>query len=313
MIEYDPMYPGFKKRSVLLYGFGRGTDTSQYLSDFGRETAKEIHRPFAKYANDKTILREVLSSFPGVPVRTFGVIQDHEYYGWEVKDAFWKVILDNEIVVVKPRRGSDGEGIKVCRAVDRNSAVLLARTMLNQNNQVVTEYLRQHALPAKIWPHSTNTIRMFVMRDVDMKFFLVRAVHRFGTEVSDTTDNWEQGGLSSLIDPETGVLGQAAQETKNGAAWHYAHPQSGVTIAGVEIPDWQAIRDTVLEMSQAIPYFDHIGWDVVLTEDGMRVLEINANTGMRSLQVHGGILKDSRVREYYASNQVFGVEKAYAS
>ena len=45
-----------------------------------------------------------------------------------------------------------------------------------------------------------------------------------------------------------------------------------------------------------------LGWDVVVTADGIRLLEGNANTGMNVLQVHGPLLSDPRIRRFYESH-----------
>lgn len=307
MIEYHPDFPGFKYRSVKVYEFDRDSDTTQYVSDMGRESFKALHKDVSKYANDKTLLGDVLHNYPTVPVKIWGVLKDGSYFTKDAKDKLSTVIHREGLVVVKPRFGSDGVGVSVCKATTRETAEFMAFTLMHLGNHVVTEFLHQDPYAEKLWPDAVNTIRIFVVRGDDNRFFLARAIQRIGTEKSKNLDNWEQGGLSARIDDETGVLGVAAQETPTGLAWHFAHPNTGATIAGVQIPGWSDVRDLVVAMSNSIPHFQHIGWDVVLTEDGPRVLEINCNTGMQSLQIHGPLLKEPRVRAFYARHGLWGL------
>jgi hypothetical protein len=48
-----------------------------------------------------------------------------------------------------------------------------------------------------------------------------------------------------------------------------------------------------------------VGWDVLVDRAGVPViLEANANPDVNLLQVHGGLLRDPRVRRFYAA---FGI------
>jgi D-alanine-D-alanine ligase-like ATP-grasp enzyme len=55
----------------------------------------------------------------------------------------------------------------------------------------------------------------------------------------------------------------------------------------------------VLELAAAVPYLPRVGWDVVVTTDGMALLELNTHPGVETLQVHGPHLRDPRVRRFH--------------
>jgi hypothetical protein len=60
-------------------------------------------------------------------------------------------------------------------------------------------------------------------------------------------------------------------------------------------------------MAQSVPYIPYIGWDVVITETGFRVIEGNANSDVDLLQVHKPLLVDPKIREFYRSYGMKGV------
>jgi hypothetical protein len=49
------------------------------------------------------------------------------------------------------------------------------------------------------------------------------------------------------------------------------------------------------------PYLPYVGWDVVVTDDGIRILEGNSNSGLDGIQHYGPLLADPRVRRFYES------------
>jgi len=49
----------------------------------------------------------------------------------------------------------------------------------------------------------------------------------------------------------------------------------------------------------------YVGWDVLITDVGPCLIEGNtANVGVRSLQVHGPLLADPRVRHFFEFHNV---------
>lgn len=65
------------------------------------------------------------------------------------------------------------------------------------------------------------------------------------------------------------------------------------------LPGWTSILDTVLRAAASSPFNPVCGWDVMVDETGTPViLEGNGNSGISLLQVHGGLLRNSRVRQF---------------
>ena len=180
--------------------------------------------------------------------------------------------------------------------------------VLNNKNAdfLMTEIIKQTGPLYDVYPNTLNTIRILTMYDSKTNTpFIVTAVQRIGTRKSTVVDNFTAGGISAKIDVETGIIGKGAHHP-NGSnlVWYESHPDTGVKFEGVKIANWSEIKDYVLKLSQEYFYIPYIGWDIVPMADGFFILEANSNSDVNLLQLHGGLLKDERVREFYKYHKV---------
>ena len=68
----------------------------------------------------------------------------------------------------------------------------------------------------------------------------------------------------------------------------YTHPDSGAEIVNTRIPGWGNIKKEVIEVADRLPYLNYIAWDLLLTEDGVCVIEANTSSGVNIIQLWGG-------------------------
>ncbi len=310
---------GYSPESYALYDLSPA-HAAEYLPDkarlksFSSDKATStffINGPFARNVlDDKLLFTELLAPTLSVP-RILGFIERGSLFvpgqgGPQgvlgLAEAFGSVIL-------KPSDGSRGRGIYRLdweprtlngRAVTPDGVLGLTGKL---DNYLVTEVVRQAAYAKTICPATTNTVRVITfMEPGTSEPFIARAVHRFGTFETQPTDNWSRGGLCAAVDLRTGVLGPGvkhAKRTQGKLEWQPHHPDTGEAIEGVRIPRWQGICDALLETVRKAPFLTYVGWDVAVTDDGFFVIEGNKNTDVDLLQVHGGLLKDPKVRSFY--------------
>jgi hypothetical protein len=112
--------------------------------------------------------------------------------------------------------------------------------------------------------------------------------------------------MSALVDMETGILGRAVRYSpeENKMVWFDVHPETKAPIQGVRIPNWETIKDTLIEIVENLPSLKYVGWDVVSTNSGLQVIEGNSFTDIDVLQVHQGLLADPRVYKFYKHHRV---------
>lgn len=199
-------------------------------------------------------------------------------------------ILERNDLVLKPALGDGGEGLLLVRKkagnfminnkmVDRKE---LIGNIRSRNNYVIQERFIQRGFSNHIYSGSVNTIRIATMIDpVTGKPFIGYAFHRFGTPESGFVDNVNQGGLFSLIDLDTGKLGKLADYSVSGwKKMHNHHPVSLKSIFDQQIPGWNSIVERVLAMARKMPYLKYVGWDLILSDDELYILEGNVSPGI---------------------------------
>lgn len=169
---------------------------------------------------------------------------------------------------------------------------------------MVTEFIYQGSFTKALYPLTVNTVRMLVVRDPETLLpHVVRTVQRMGTSSSYPIDNFSLGGLSAEIDIETGVLGPgvAAAGPYKGKRWDF-HPNTGEPISGLVVPNWADIIDRMTRLFLQVPYIAYCGFDLILMDDDVVVLEGNSFSQVRLFQMHRPLLPDPayvKVLEHY--------------
>lgn len=215
-------------------------------------------------------------------------------------------------VVLKPVFGGRGEGIvfasRDTEGVRLNGTSVtdrqFRRRMADIDGYLVAGFVEQADYAARLYPDATNTVRLLTMHEGG-EAFVASAIHRIGTAASAPADNCSQGGLTAAIDHETGCLSEATTIDPTRREWYASHPESGAAIEGTTVPGWERLCERVTDIAADLPYLPYLGWDVVVTgEDSFRVLECNNLVGVESLQAHGPLLADARVRQFYERHDV---------
>lgn len=329
-------HSGYRLESYSLYDLSPA-HAAEYLPDKVRfqsfsssrvASTLFINGSFARnILDDKLLFTELLADklpIPGILAliergETFAHVQDAHAQNALAQDKGAQDVLGlaeaHGSVVLKPSDGSRGRGIY---QLDRKPNLELnGRTVTpaevqeltkKLDNYLVTETVDQADYAKLIYPATTNTVRVITFIDPDTKEpFVARAVHRFGTNETRPTDNWSCGGLCALVDLQTGTLGPGvkhAKRTQGKLEWCSHHPDTDAAIEGVHIPRWEEICNTLLEVVRRAPFLVYVGWDVAVTEDGFFIIEGNKNTDMDLLQIHGGLLKDSKIQRFYEHHRV---------
>jgi putative polysaccharide biosynthesis protein len=225
--------------------------------------------------------------------------------------------------IVKPEDGLRGEGLFMLRYdtgefwVQRGRQVqefelekflegLHPGTHGNAGAMLIERRLEQGAFWRSLFSESANTLRLQTLWiPGEPEPFVARAVQRIGTVDTVPTDNWSGGGISSPVQLETGRLGagrihplKAPPERRGRSFTH--HPDTGAQIADVVLPHWERVTEVVLRAAASVPFNRMAGWDVLVDAEGVPViLEANGNSDVNLLQVHGGLLAEPRIQQFY--------------
>jgi len=290
-------------RAILLAMGFRQPETIAYIHE--RRILADPFSELARYLPLPDLLQRLAQSDAG-----HGYIIKPED-GWCGEDIILLTYRDGAFY---RRRGREEEAFDF----DGYMAGLEERARREQRDPsgvIVERRLQQGPFWGQLFPETANTIRLLTLWTLgDPAPFVARAVQRIGTADTVPTDNWSGGGISAPVDLATGTLGEGRMHPLKGKRPEQrfaSHPDTGARISGAVLPHWNEVMDAVLRAAASVPFNRMAGWDVLVDADGVPViLEANGNSDVNLLQVHGGLLAEPRIREFYESFGVLGHRRA---
>lgn len=181
-------------------------------------------------------------------------------------------------VFIKPVDGIGGYGTYKIKQEDLTNSDLIDSlfTELSRASFIIQKTIVQHELMANLNNSSINTIRIHTYRTPDGGIEVSSALCRMG-HGGAFVDNGSSGGLFVPVDLKTGRLEKHAYNyMANGGKTFVAHPDTGITYEGYELPFF---HDSLKLAIHVASFFDNviIGWDIAITKDGPIVIEGNYN------------------------------------
>lgn len=300
---------GFSSEKYRLYNFEENSPYD-FLSDFQRRKAAIVNEKYSIILSDKLLFERLTNEYTA---KVFGWIRDGKVYlsGELVsQDYFLKFIKDNNNLIIKMNNGSGGKG--VYKIHFSNNTIRLNDTEITEkyfdifveslNDYLICEYLIQEEYSNRIYPGTVNTIRVITMVDpITNEVFIPIAVHRFGSEKTKPADNVWKGGMTALVDLETGILQKSAYHYNNNKKieWMELHPDTNERIEGTVIPEWETVKDEVIKFAEKNKFLKYVGWDVVIVKNGIKIIEGNHCSDVNILQIHQPLLNNQRVRQFF--------------
>lgn len=290
------IFGGYLADQHVLYDFDNN-DRKQYLSEFDWYRSRKINDPFLKMMDNKIMATEVLSHYVNVPKIH---VAQNRYRILVFNDKITtyedivKLLKTDKKLYIKPISAGKGENVFLLSY--SNDIIFVNQTAYDESDFVnflkkkhdwlITEAIEQGKYLNSIYKKTTNTIRLITMRDPETnKNKVFFAVQRIGVAKSIPVDNGSKGGLIANIDLETGVLSEARSLHSLDA--HIVHPDSKSKIKGLKVPNWDELKNTMLNLADKFPFMHFIAWDVLLTEDGICVIEANSSSGVNIIQIWG--------------------------
>lgn len=210
-----------------------------------------------------------------------------EYYGREcmlVNDptAIGKEFEDfcarNNKIIIKPLRKNSGVGVEVFN---------FGESKVPDYPFIAEEIIKQSDALAKFHPQSVNTLRLNTIRCKD-SVVVWQCILRYGRS-GNVVDNAHFGGCFSVIDDNGCAI--AAGDVKRHK--YTIHPDTGVSLIGFKVPDWEQACDLVRHLATKVGGLRFIGWDLAHTDKGWIIVEANTSPGILTPMVTGkGVAKE---------------------
>ena len=185
----------------------------------------------------------------------------------------------------------------------------------NVRNYIITEYIHQHSELARIWPNSECTLRVTMFKKPkdtlysNPEWYCAISYARFGTSLSGGASNLSSGGVGVGFDFETGAFYdfsiQYKRFTQDGQWKQKKHPDYGLPWTGIKLPNWQIVKEQIYKVCEQISSLDYLGFDIIITEDSMKLCEINTHPALDYEQIIcGPVLLKNNARIFFESKGI---------
>lgn len=302
---------GFTADQYIRYKL-KENDIREYISEFERWKSRRINGRYNIVLDDKLLFPEVFGSYVPIP-SNLAWIKNGVFYslsgGYLTNDELLAILAARKKLVIKPvyAQGS-GRGVYILKAVGKKYLLNDERIddvidrLSNLDNYVVVEFIQQHQYADKLFRHSTNTIRLITTINKQTgRAIITNSVHRIGVEASIPVDNGKKGALVAEIDIVTGIMGQA--KTFYDLTCYSVHPETNAPIKGVKIPFWAEVKEQLVSVAERFPYIPFMAWDVVITDEGFYVIEINTSSGVNLFQMWRGE-RNRNLGDFYREHNI---------
>jgi len=309
-------HKGFYLESVKLCGITRA-NVNEYLSDKAYLKLHPINNIYSAIIDNKLYLPFLLKDYPDLAPIYYYVIDKGRLVNIapviSVDHGLLQLCKEKLNLALKPCTSTMGHGFY--RLQWKNEKFLLNNQPVevseleslidSLDGYLVTEYIIQNQYAAEINQSSVNTIRLICVRDsFNNKFFIPTANHRFGTE-GRVVDNIgaEGGAMAAFIDISTGRLKNIGIVKENGIVKKtlnvIIHPESKKQITNTVIPHWPEMVSKVLSVLNHLSFLKFVGLDIVITENGFKIIEINSLPTLMGIQMEEGVLRDERLKRFF--------------
>lgn len=330
---------GFYPGRVELYGLTE-ENYKYYVPDYQYFMLHPMNNHFLKWL-DKTTLKYVLNSNgceDTMPEYYLYIENDKCGAGYTYlmdcpeeiekdENFLWNLLQLKKILIMKPNSGSSG-GVGVVKMELRNNELYENNKRIDRarfdeikdamRNYIITEYAKQHHELAMVWPDSECTLRVIMIKDPRENKYspatwsCAVSYARFGTSMNGGASNLSSGGVGVGFDFETGKYNDFAirykRYTPDGQWKIYHHPDTGFEWKDKYLPNWNLVRSKIDAICSHISSLDYLGLDIIITEDGMKLCEINSHPAMDYEQVMCGPTLAKNARNGFMAKGLFNFE-----
>ena len=296
---------GFQSFRIQQYGLTK-ENYKNFLSDYQYHWLNRINNGYQIWINDKTTTRYVMEPYKQFLAKYYydiikmngktcvKALQDIPE-GFEASfDGIFKLLRQEKLLALKPSAGTHGDGFYRMEYADGKYLIngkemtedeIVAMISGFKSIYVITEYLFMHHELKKIYPNSVNTIRVAVVNQNAYEPKIMQTYMRIGSSKSGFTDNVGYGGICAKIDTATGRYYCAEQLRDHKFTPCPVHPDTGVRIEGV-VPNWDYMCEGVLNICRFMPELEYLGFDIAITDDGFKIIEINIHQDLHKVAEH---------------------------
>ena len=308
---------GFKRTAVDILGITKENEYN-FLSSTEYREKHPYNNAYSSIIDNKLYLPMLLSDYKEYLPEYYFFIDEYgllELTGEQRRvdyESFFDKLNEKKILCLKHCYSSLGQGFLLVKEESTGFSINgesktkndILNTIKNLSNYIVTEYIYQHSYSSNICSTSLNSIRFVFIYDGESRTFRhVRSFHRFGCNGA-VVDNLAAGnGICTFIDIEKGTLTNKSEFNYKGSGnrivYDVVHPDNNILLTGVVIPRFFEVRDKVIEILNKKSFLKFCGFDIAITEDSFKIVEINSLPDLIISQPECGFLKEPWMRKIF--------------
>ena len=319
---------GFQSFRIEQYGLTK-ENYKNYLSDYQYHWLNRINNSYQVWINDKTTTRYVMEPYKQYLAKYYydiikmngktciKALQDiPEGFGANFEDMF-RLLRQEKLLALKPSSGTHGDGFYRMEYAD-GKYLINGKEMTEdeivemisgfKSIYIITEYLFMHKELKKIYPNSVNTIRVAVVNQSAYAPKIMQTYMRIGSSKSGFTDNVGYGGICAKIDIESGRYYCPQQIRDHKFIPCPVHPDTGVEIEGI-VPNWDYMCKGVVDICKFMPELEYLGFDIAITDDGFKIIEINIHQDLHKAAEHSEEFKNFYRDKMKLKAEKYGLKK----
>ena len=221
------------------------------------------------------------------------------YYNPELIDSIEKRTANNlqtvisllhaqnvQSCVIKTTEDSHGDNVRVVKGIQdiyndmllvlHNDNKIKLSKILGSEPLIFEEVIHQSKQMSSFNTSSVNTIRFMTVLHPNNKAKVIACFMKIGRAGSCVDNAGNGGNVDTGVNIETGQL----YNTICFNGWRKSeritnHPDSGTKVDGVVIENWSEIKQKVCEFQEKLPFIKAAGWDIAITENGPKIIEVN--------------------------------------
>ncbi len=297
---------GFYSYRIRQYGLTE-ENWRQLLSDYDYKRMRPINGKYQKWLWDKISTYYVMAPFrdcfPAYWFRTEnGVIYPFRPEGGTATaDDVLTCLREKGKLAAKPAIASHGDGfLPLSWDTETDQPVIDGETVTAEEFRqriqglekpyLISEFVEMHPELKKIYDKVACSIRVMVI-DRGSGPRVEHAYFRIASGSTGHTDNLATGGIVARVNADTGEYYGAEMLVGHEFRPCDVHPDSGAPLRGT-LPNWELVCRRVCEVTAYLTPMEYLGFDIVITADGFRILEINTHQDLHRYPEYPREVKD---------------------
>ena len=314
---------GFLAESAYAYGLNEN-NVNDYLSDYDYYKTWPLNDWSRIWINDKLTLKQILGEdeyknfmpkyYFYTSVNGMRHLKDcpKSVENLSEVEAFKKVLKEVRDFACKPCNGTASKGFEKLSFVDGvfmlNDEPFaeeeIGKFIFEHPNYVFTEHIYPSKQFAK-YSSKIHTLRLVTLNVDGNNPKIIGGYLRIPHSKSGVAnyvvigaENKDDFNIFLEINEETGAFGNARITLIDGVKPIETHPDTGEKLSG-EIKDYSQLKAIVLGIAKKLNTLTYMGFDIGITDNGFKCMEINSHPGIKYMQIFKSLYKNEETSSFF--------------